>query len=126
MKLTTLILFILGLVFLASCGAGSNKKQAQADTVANAEFKAYEDRFIEQLWKENPEWATQVGFHRYDSLLTIPDAKSRTLRLEFSKQQLDQLKSFDLKDLNLSQQTDYHLIQNYLESNIWSIEKEKA
>ncbi|WP_324759007.1 DUF885 domain-containing protein [Sphingobacterium thalpophilum] len=126
MKLTTLILFILGLVFLASCGAGSNKKQAQADTVANAEFKAYEDRFIEQLWRENPEWATQVGFHRYDSLLTIPDARSREQRLAFSKRHLDSLSSFDLNDLNLSQQTDYHLMQNYLESTVWAIEKERS
>lgn len=126
MKLIIYTFTILSFGILASCGSGSNTQKKLADTSSNANFKAYEDRFIEQLWKENPEWATQVGFHRYDSLLTIPDAKSRTLRLEFSKQQLDQLKSFDLKDLNLSQQTDYHLIQNYLESNIWSIEKEKA
>lgn len=126
MKLITYTFSILSFGILASCGSSSSSKKAVADTTSNASFKAYEDRFIEQLWKENPEWATQVGFHRYDSLLTIPDAKSRALRLEFSKQQLDQLKSFDLHDLNLSQQTDYHLIQNYLESNVWSIEKERA
>ena len=125
MKFITYTLAILGLG-VASCGPGSHGKQSSVDTVTNQKFKAYEDQFIEQLWKENPKWATQVGFHQYDSLLTIPDAKARTLRLEFSKRHLDSLKGFDLNELNLSQQTDYHLIQNYLESNIWSIEEERS
>ncbi len=126
MKLITYTLTIVGLGFMASCGSGSHGKQSAADTVVNEKFKSYEDSFIQQLWKENPEWATQVGFHQYDSLLTIPDANARKLRLEFSRRHLDSLKSFDLNTLNLSQQTDYHLIQNYLESNIWSIEQERA
>lgn len=126
MKLITYTLSMLGLGMLASCGSGSHTHKALSDTTSNANFKAYEDRFIEQLWKENPEWATQVGYHRYDSLLTIPDAKRMSLRLEFAKRHLDSLKSFDLNDLTISQQTDYHLIQNYLESNVWAIEKERA
>lgn len=126
MKLITYTLSMLGLGILASCGSGSHTQKALSDTTSNANFKAYEDRFIEQLWKENPEWATQVGYHRYDSLLTIPDAKRMSLRLEFAKRHLDSLKSFDLNDLTISQQTDYQLIQNYLESNVWAIEKERA
>ena len=126
MKLITYTLAIAGLGLMASCGSGTHNRQSAADTAVNEKFKSYEDRFIQQLWKENPEWATQVGFHQYDSLLTIPDANTRKLRMEFSKRHLDSLKSFDLNTLNLSQQTDYHLIQNYLESNVWSIEKERA
>ncbi len=126
MKLITYTLAIAGLGLMASCGSGTHNRQSAADTAVNEKFKSYEDRFIQQLWKENPEWATQVGFHQYDSLLTIPDANTRKLRLEFSKRHLDSLKSFDLSTLNLSQQTDYHLIQNYLESNVWSIEQERA
>ena len=115
MKLITYTLAIAGLGLMASCGSGTHNRQSAADTAVNEKFKSYEDRFIQQLWKENPEWATQVGFHQYDSLLTIPDANTRKLRMEFSKRHLDSLKSFDLSTLNLSQQTDYHLIQNYLE-----------
>ncbi|WP_367210108.1 DUF885 domain-containing protein [Sphingobacterium sp. R2] len=126
MKLKIYILAIAGLGLMASCGSGAHNSQTVADTATNEKFKSYEDRFILQLWKENPEWATQVGFHQYDSLLTIPDANARKRRLEFSKNQLDSLKSFDLSSLDLSQQTDYHLIKNYLESNIWSIEQERA
>jgi uncharacterized protein (DUF885 family) len=126
MKLITYTLAIAGLGLMASCGSGTHNRQSAVDTAVNEKFKSYEDRFIQQLWKENPEWATQVGFHQYDSLLTIPDANTRKLRMEFSKRHLDSLKSFDLNTLNLSQQTDYHLIQNYLESNVWSIEKERA
>ena len=126
MKLITYTLAIAGLGLMASCGSGTHNRQSAADTAVNEKFKSYEGRFIQQLWKENPEWATQVGFHQYDSLLTIPDANTRKLRMEFSKRHLDSLKSFDLSTLNLSQQTDYHLIQNYLESNVWSIEKERA
>ena len=126
MKLITYTLAIAGLGLMASCGSGTHNRQSAADTAVNEKFKSYEGRFIQQLWKENPEWATQVGFHQYDSLLTIPDANTRKLRMEFSKRHLDSLKSFDLNTLNLSQQTDYHLIQNYLESNVWSIEKERA
>lgn len=115
----TLLLF-LSLTLLVSCSSSDDNKE---DNIA---FETYKANFLNQFWVQEPEWATQVGYHKYDSILIIPNQGSRDLYLEFLNNQLDSLKNFKLKDLNLSQQTDYHLIQNELDKKSWALTQEKA
>ncbi|NSL91047.1 DUF885 domain-containing protein [Chitinophaga solisilvae] len=109
-----------------ACNNGGGTQGSKADSSLNAAFQAYQDRFIEQLWKENPEWATTVGYHKYDSLLPIPDSAAAQARLAFARQQLDSLKTFDKDKLTDANQIDLQLIENALQSTIWSINELKS
>lgn len=104
----------------AACKSES-KKSEQADST----FQAFSDQFIDLLWKNDPEWATQAGFHNYDSLLTVPDSLGFNASLTFVKTNLDSLKRFNPEELNTSHQTDYYMISDFLESRKWEIETKK-
>jgi hypothetical protein len=115
---------------LSSCNGGkTDGKKAQSSAVAddplNTSFKQYSNYFAETLWANNPEWATEKGYHKYDTLLTIPGADSRAKNLSFVEAQLDSLKAYDPAGLTPSNFTDLQMIKNYLESQKWSLTKLK-
>ena len=111
MKHTT---FLLVVALFMSCG---NKEKPKTD-----DFKAFEDRFVLAFWKQNPGWASYVGFHDFDSLLVVPNDENRALEIEFCRAYLDSLGKFDLSTLSQTEQTDLLMIQKQLESTIWYTE----
>jgi uncharacterized protein (DUF885 family) len=111
------LLTLVSLIILASCGG--DKKTDSTSQNQDANFDTYKERFVEQLWALYPSWASSIGFHKYDSVLVIPNEAQRTKELAFCKAQLDSLKHFDLKALSDNNKTDYHLIENQLKSTEW-------
>ena len=89
-------------------------------------FIAYESNFLNGLWKLSPDWATSEGFHKYDSLLLIPNDQSRDKLLTYAKVQLDSLSRFEVTTLNDANKIDYHMMENELESIEWNIQDLKA
>ena len=89
-------------------------------------FIAYESNFLNGLWKLSPDWATSEGFHKYDSLLLIPNDQSRDKLLTYAKVQLDSLSRFEVTTLNDANKIDYHVMENELESIEWNIQDLKA
>ncbi len=81
----------------------------------DAAFLRYEDHFLEELWKNNPDWATSVGYHKYDSLLLIPSAKTRDLAVKFAKVQIDSLSRYQPNTLSDLNKMDSRMMQNELE-----------
>lgn len=116
-------------ILMASCkdsttsGNGQTQSAAVADDSLNTAFDAYCNNFTEALWARKPEWATQMGYHKYDSLLSIPGQAAEASDLTFAQEQLNTLKSFDPAKLTPSHLTDLQMIKNYLESSQWSIQK---
>ncbi|MBK0380553.1 DUF885 domain-containing protein [Mucilaginibacter sp. SD-g] len=105
------------------------KKEGQSGPISakdDAAFTAYEANFLDDLWKLNPGWATSVGYHKYDSLLVVPDDKSRKKMISFTKVQMDSLSRFDVNSLSDANKIDYHLMQNQMEATQWEIEQLKA
>jgi uncharacterized protein (DUF885 family) len=92
----------------------------------DAAFTVYEGNFLDALWKLNPDWATSVGYHKYDSLLFIPDDKIRDKRVNFAKVEIDSLSRFDVTTLSDANKIDYHLMQNEMESIQWNLQQLKA
>ena len=92
----------------------------------DASFSVYENSFLNGLWKLNPDWATSVGYHKYDSLLVIPNDQSRDKMITFSKVQTDSLSRFEVNTLSEANKIDYHLMQNQLESIEWNIQQLRA
>ena len=92
----------------------------------NTKFDAYKERFVLDLWKTYPAWASSLGYHAYDSALVVTDAAELQKELKFCQDELDSLKGFDLALLTDVNKTDYHLIENQLKSAEWGIEEQKS
>ena len=121
-------LTIIGIIAVAltSCSSGDKKQDSKATADMNPRFDAYKEQFILNLWKVYPGWASSQGYHKYDSVLTVPDAAERTREINFAKANLDSLKSFDISNLSDNNKTDYHMIENQLQSSIWTLNEEKS
>lgn len=106
-------------LILSSCGEEKHK----TDSVANRdnEFNNYKERFIEELWRQYPGWASSQGYHKYDSVLVVPNEAARQTELAFCKANLDSLKNFNLNELSDNNKTDFYLIENQLKSAQWYI-----
>ncbi|MDB5029299.1 DUF885 domain-containing protein [Mucilaginibacter sp.] len=114
-----LLLLLVCATFFIGCkkDAGSGPSGRKGDEA----FTAYEEHFLDALWKLNPDWATGEGYHKYDSLLVIPNDKSRDAMLNFIKLQTDSLSRFEVNDLSELNKIDYRLMQNHLDYTSWQI-----
>ena len=115
-----ILIVLVGTILLSSCSSTKEEK-----TVVNndVQFNQFKERFVTALWKQYPSWASSVGFHDYDSILTIPNSIEKEATLLFSQKYLDSLQSFDLNALSANNKTDFYLIKNNLESTIWYAEE---
>lgn len=112
-------------VLFTACSNPSNNNNQTVKSKDTA-FDAYKEGFVENLWKIYPGWASSQGYHKYDSVLIVPDAASREKEVAFAKANLDSLKAYDLKGLSDNNQTDYKMIENQLNAAIWSVNDEKV
>jgi uncharacterized protein (DUF885 family) len=107
---------LIGAMLMAAC---SNQNSEKNKVNTDDRFDQFKERFVTALWKQYPVWGSSVGFHNYDSVLTIPNNVEKEASLLFSQKYLDTLQSFDLNALSANNKTDFYLIKNNLESNIW-------
>ncbi|RKR05388.1 uncharacterized protein (DUF885 family) [Flavobacterium sp. 90] len=111
------------MTLLFSCNKSTKSNE---DKALDQKFDTYKDGFVTALWKISPNWASSVGYHKLDSVLTIPNDNQKKITLEFVNAQLDSLKKFNIDELSDNNKTDFHLIKNELESDIFSITELKA
>jgi len=116
--------FITICVLISVCNSPTSAKNNKMKDI-NSRFNNYKNNFVEALWKVYPTWASSVGYHKYDTVLVIPNDANRKKELEFCKANLDSLKGFNLSELSDNNKTDYHLIENQLQSTQWAITEEK-
>jgi uncharacterized protein (DUF885 family) len=119
------LLVCVGVFILTSCGSNEPKTETSVQ-IQDARFDAYKERFVLRLWELYPAWASSQGYHKYDSILTIPNQEQRNKELTFCKAHLDSLKVFDLNALSDNNKTDYHMIEGQLNSTQWYINEYKA
>lgn len=113
-------------MLLSACGNETSNEKKSMDTSADARFDAYKERFVEELWQTHPGWASSVGYHKYDSVLPAPTQAERDKEIAFCNRHLDSLKQFDENALSDNNKTDRLMIQNQLESSIWSVNEERS
>ena len=111
-------------ISLASCSGNKQKEETKTVVDMNPQFDKYKEQFIENLWKIYPGWASSQGYHKYDSILIVPNEESRSKELAFAKSNLDSLKTYDLNSLSDNNKTDYYMIENQLKSIDWSINEQ--
>lgn len=104
-------IFFAILGFLAAC----QEKKVNTD----AEFDKYKEAFVLRLWEMNPGWASGIGYHKFDSVLVVPNEARQEKEKLFIQKELDQLDQFQLDELSDANKIDYKLIQNYLDGSSW-------
>lgn len=111
-------------ITIASCKKdGSVGPQSAHDDAA---FTLYKNNFLEGLWKLEPDEATLEGFHKFDSLLTIPNDKNREKLLYFAKLQIDSLSNYQASSLTPVNKMDYQVIENQMEYVEWQLQELRA
>jgi uncharacterized protein (DUF885 family) len=121
MKKLFVSIFTISLLFSCNKSTKSNE-----DKALDGKFDKYKDGFVTSLWKINPGWASGVGYHKYDSILSVPDANEEKIQLEFVNAQLDSLKQYNLDNLSDNNKTDFYMIKNQLEATVFSIKEMKS
>ncbi len=119
------IYFLLCSIIALSCNQ-ENKNENQNSIAINMDFNNYKERFILRCWEMYPGWASSQGFHKYDSILNIPDENQRKKELNFIVSELDSLKQINPDMLNDNNRTDYYLIVNQLNASDWGIHDMKS
>ncbi len=109
----------LPLLILALAGCSQADKAATATTGPDARFDAFKNQFIEALWRQNPGYASGQGYHKYDSLLVIPNAAQRQSDAAFTQKYLAALSTFGLDSLSPNNQIDLRLLRNELRAQRW-------
>jgi uncharacterized protein (DUF885 family) len=112
---------------IASCG-NNNQTNTKTETMQSDDslFDAFKQNFVEDLWKMYPSWASSQGYHKYDSLLVVPNDESRARELAFCKGTSVMLKTLDLSKLSDNNKTDYYMIENQINSTEWAINSFKS
>lgn len=104
-------IFFAVLGFLAAC----QEKKVNTD----AEFDKYKEAFVLRLWEMNPGWASGIGYHKFDSVLVVPNEARQEKEKQFIQKELEQLNQFKAEELSDANKIDYKLIQNYLDGSSW-------
>jgi hypothetical protein len=123
MKSYTRLLFLT--VIILSC-TQEKKSETKDNGNMNQEFSGYKDRLILRMWEMYPTWASSVGYHKYDSLLFVPDADQRGKELHFISAEKDSMQRFDPEKLDDNNRTDYYLIMNQLNASEWGNNEMKS
>jgi uncharacterized protein (DUF885 family) len=92
----------------------------------NNNFNQFKNKFVDEMWKIYPVWGTSVGYHKYDSVLVIPDSVSRQNELKFANQSEDRLKSFKFDSLDANNKTDYRMMLNFIDGIRFNINEFKS
>jgi len=117
-------LFIFLISGLFACKKDSSIAPEQG-SVDDAAFNAYEQKFLDNFWKLNPDWATSVGYHKYDSVLLVPSKQNREKLLKFVKVQLDSLGRYNPSNFLQTNKMDHAILENQMNYIQWQIEQLK-
>ncbi|MFC1784096.1 DUF885 domain-containing protein [Candidatus Neomarinimicrobiota bacterium] len=105
-------LFILIIaVLMISCSVNNDKL-----------FEEVANNYIEYFLQSNPEWATDLGDHRYDGQLSNYDISAITADREETYSLLESLKEINENQLSNDNKIDYNILKTHLEYSIFSID----
>ncbi|WP_207912359.1 DUF885 domain-containing protein [Pseudobacteriovorax antillogorgiicola] len=88
----------------------------------SSQWSNFTDTFLEELWLQYPVWATQVGYHKYDEQLPAPNSKNLENELVWLRSNQSKLENVNPKDLGPHQRSDFLLIKNFIDKQIWYAE----
>ncbi len=111
---TTLILGAALLVVGCSSGPG-----------ADDQFVDLANNYLGRMLELNPEWATNLGDHRFDDRISDLTEAGFQARVDFNRAYLDTLGSIDADHLTQANRIDYEILKERCESVIFMISEVK-
>jgi uncharacterized protein (DUF885 family) len=104
-------------------GCSSNKKQEASN---DASFEKFREYYVESLWKISPSSAIYAGYHKYDSLLIIPNDDNKKKTISYYNALMDSLKQFDESKLSDLNKIDLWMMRDNIEASLWYINSFKS
>src|SRR5216683_3843128 len=110
------IIFLIGLCLSLSFKAEANPKDDEFEKIAKD--------YVENFLASHPENATELGDHRFDSVLSDYSAETRSRMLANAKQVREALKKFDdYKQLTDANQVDVRILRDNIDNQIFELEE---
>ena len=92
----------------------------------DAEFQKTAKEYVDGLLQASPEYATELGDHRFDGQVTDYSAEARAKELARAKQFREKLKQFsDISKLTGANQVDVRILKDNIDSEIFDLEELK-
>ncbi|MCA1624675.1 MAG: DUF885 domain-containing protein [Acidobacteria bacterium] len=89
---------------------------------ADKQFEALANKYIAELLEMNPEWATNLGEHRYDNRLNDYSLAGIKKARDFNESYLTQLKKIQFDKLSKVNNIDARIMRDNLEYNLFQID----
>src|SRR6266852_3966081 len=110
------IIFLVGLCLSLSFKAAANPKDDELEKIAKG--------YVENVLSSHPEFATELGDHRLDGVLSDYSPETRARMLATAKQVRDALKKFDdYKQLTGANQVDVRILRDNIDNEIFELEE---
>ena len=109
----TLALATIGLLLFQNVMAFSTKE------TADVQFERLANKYIAELMERSPEWATQLGEHKYDNRLNDYSLEGVKKDREFTRKYLDDLNKIAFDKLSKVNNVDARIFRENLEYNIF-------
>ena len=118
MKMHRLATFVIltAAVGFAGCSSGPSADDA---------FVAVANNYLDRMLELNPEWATNLGDHRFDDRISDLSETGFKTRVEFNRAYLDTLNTIDPDKLTLANRIDYEILKEHCEAVIFRIKEVK-
>ena len=88
----------------------------------DAGFESFAETYVEELLAMRPEWATQLGDHRYDHRLDDYSSDGVDRELSFQRRSLQRLETMDPARLSEVNRVDYRILKANIQSMIFRLE----
>ena len=118
-----ILLSSLVLLVLFAC---NKKPKATEEISIDKNFEQYKNGFVTNLWEVYPDWASNQGYHKLDSVLVVSDSIYIKKQLDFAHSQLDSIQQYPLENLSDTNIIDYYIIKNQLKTIIFNVDKLKS
>jgi uncharacterized protein (DUF885 family) len=90
---------------------------------SDREFEELANSYVDSLMRMNPEWATQLGDHRFDGELTDMSAEAIEARTRANREMLERLAKIDPSSLDPENRVDYAILESNVERLIFQAEE---
>lgn len=115
MFIKSFVLILAAILLVQSAAAFSEES-------ADRQFEVLANKYIDGLLEMNPEWATNLGEHRYDNRLTDFSLAGVRKVISFNTNYLFELKKIPLEKLSKTNNVDARIMRTNLEYNLFQID----
>jgi uncharacterized protein (DUF885 family) len=110
------LLILCAVLVGAGCSSGPS---------ADERFVALATNYLDRMLALNPEWATNLGDHRFDADLSDMSEAGFQTRVDFNRAYLDSLGTIDPGKLELANRIDYEILKENCEKTVFMITEVK-